>query len=167
MNPVKSVRTAAAVSLVLLGLWLFLNAVSYIFQPEILDYLCGGVLDFEDRIFLLVTVSEILEALLIAAAAVMLYSGKGHYSPLVISSVAFGVSPAVSRLLNFIQMKFTSTFDGVEGVAAISSFSIVIDRLGYLITAGGVTVIAAAAVNAYAKNREAERAFPTDFNESV
>ncbi len=166
MNSVKSVRTAAAVSLVLLGLWTFLTAVCYIFQPTLMDYIYGGNLalaGFDERVFLLSTASDILKVFLIAAAAVMLYSGRGRYSPLVISAVTLGVSPVVDRVLNFIQMKLTSIFDGVEGIAAISVFSSFTNMLGFLIVAGGIVTVAAGAVNAYAKNREPESAFPTAF----
>lgn len=149
MNRVRSVRTAAAVSLVLVGLWVLITVVCYILQPAILDlYIIGPLPD--NRVILFPTVADILAVLIIAAAAVMLYRGKGRYSPLVMTAVTAGVSPAVKLAANSIQIRLASH----EVLVACSFFYNYIINLDVIITACEVIVIAAGAVNVYAKNRE-------------
>lgn len=152
MNRVKSVRTAAAVSLVLVGLWVLITVVCYILQPAILDlYIIGPLPD--NRVILFPTIADIPAVLIIAAAAVMLYRGKGRYSPLVMSAVTAGVSPAVRFAVTYIQIGLAS-YDGVDVLAAYSAFNDFMSGLGVLITACEIIVIAAGAVNVYARNRE-------------
>lgn len=160
MNPVKSVRTAAVVSLALFGLWTFLTSVCYIFQPALLRFFMNGYSDNTGRIFLLTTSSSFLEIFLYVSAAVMLYRGKERYTPLVISAVTWGAFAAVNSILSLIEIRLTVPFGGVEKIAALSAFSTVTAHLNFLIAAGGTIVIAAGAVNAYAKNRETENGFP-------
>lgn len=152
MNRVKSVRTAAAVSLVLVGLWFLITVVCYIYQPDLLGLYFYGPLQ-QKRVILFTSVAEMVAVLVIAAAAVMLYRGKGRYSPLVMTAVTAGVSPAVRFAVTYIQIGLAA-YDGVDVLAAYSAFNDFMSGLGVLITACEIIVIAAGAVNVYAKNRE-------------
>lgn len=147
MNRVKSVRTAAAVSLVLVGLWFLITVVCYIYQPDLLGLYFYDPLQ-QKRVILFTSVAEMVAVLVIAAAVVMLYRGKGRYSPLVMTAVTAGVSPAVRFAVTYIQIGLAA-YDGVDVLVAYSAFNDFMSGLGVLITACEIIVIAAGAVNVY------------------
>lgn len=156
----KSVKTAAIVSQSILILWAALQLLSSIFQKSLLFYFYirdESTLDLVGKVSSWAAAAFCVGNLLFTAANLLMCMGKGRRAPIVISAVTVGLLPAAGLYLSLRQSQLTAFIEGVDKFTVINSYNSMVSLLSYLLYAGAIITIAAAAVYAYAKKNTSEK----------
>lgn len=157
----RFVKTAAAVSQMILAVWAILLLLSWLFQKNILTDLTGGSMPEDmEKVFLYSGMIMFMASLAVTFSNYLVSKGNGVFIPLVISSVTTGILPIAVFISNNVQTRFIAVTQGSEALAAMSIYANAVDLLSYLLYAAAVITIAASAVYAYANdpmNKSSER----------
>lgn len=154
MTP-RSVKKAAAVSQVMLVLWVIQSTGVYLFQDVVL-YSKLNIVPPEGSGRVVYTAGFLYPAagILIAIADILMQKGKCVYAPLIISAVTTGGLPLAVRMVSSYQLQMTAVLKGSEELTVLSFYGKLADAFAYLIYAAAIVTIAASAVYSYACNRD-------------
>ncbi|MCM1023015.1 MAG: hypothetical protein NC395_03030 [Prevotella sp.] len=155
----KSVRTAAIVSQVFIVAWAVLSFFASVYQKPLLSAFFlrdESVFDDVGKVSSWSSVAFCLGGLLFTAANLFMCTGKGKAAPVAISAAVLGLLPIAAKGLSLLQNRIIAVTEGADKLTVWSCYNAIASALSYLLFAGAVITVAAAAVYAYAKNRENE-----------
>lgn len=153
MSQAKFSRNAAITSQVIVIIWLAVQLMASIFQKSLIEPICS----FEDipKINSWEVIVLCVAGLCVILANFMICRKKGKNAPLLLSAIASGLLPIAVQLANVAQ--FNSITSMVSEYQALSVYdTYIVQPLSYLLYAGAVVTIAAAAVYAFGNSE----AFP-------
>ncbi|MCM1382448.1 MAG: hypothetical protein NC192_10945 [Muribaculaceae bacterium] len=153
----KSVRTAAIVSQAFIVAWAVLSFLASVYQKELAYqlFIQSKFIENIGKIVPAVSIALCFEGILLSAANVLMCRGKKVYAPLVTTAVTIGIFPFITVAVNFVRWN-NHLADSNYTVAYVNSVSEIESILSYLLNIAAIITVAAAAVYAYAKNREKE-----------